>query len=143
MEPEIKVPTKVIVQVNVVAPLQKVWQCWTEPQSIVKWNHASDDWHTPMATNDLRVGGKFLSRMEAKDGSFGFDFEGVYDLVEINKCIQYTLGDGRQVKITFAENGNTTQVTETFDAENINSIDLQKTGWQSILNSFKKYTERV
>ena len=134
--------TKTIsIEATVNAPVEKVWKYWTGPEYIVKWNNASDDWHTPHAENDLRVGGKFLSRMEAKDGSFGFDFGGVYDEVKENKLIAYTLGDGREVKITFSAKGNETKVVETFEAENQNSIELQRGGWQSILDNFKKYTE--
>jgi uncharacterized protein YndB with AHSA1/START domain len=107
----------------------------------VKWNSASDDWHTTKSTNDLRAGGKFSSRMEAKDGSFGFDFEGVYDTVVINQLIEYTLGDNRKVTIQFSTIGNQTTVIETFDAETENSIDLQRNGWQAIMNNFKKYVE--
>jgi uncharacterized protein YndB with AHSA1/START domain len=111
------------------------------PEHITKWNSASDDWHTPYAENDLRTGGKFLSRMEAKDGSFGFDFGGVYDEVIPNKLIAYTMGDSRKVKVDFAANGNSTTVTTNFEAETENTIELQKNGWQAILNNFKKYVE--
>ena len=123
------------------APVAKVWEYWTKPEHITKWNNASDDWHTPRAENDLRTGGKFSSRMEAKDGSFGFDFGGVYDDVITNKYIEYTLGDGRKVKIDFTPEGSTTKVSESFEAETMNSVDLQKSGWQAILNNFKNYTE--
>ena len=134
--------TKTItVETTVNAPVEKVWECWTKPEHIVKWNNASDDWHTPRAENDLRTGGSFLSRMEAKDGSFGFDFGGVYDDVQENKYIEYTIGDGRKVKIDFTGEGNTTKVVESFEAENTHSIEMQRGGWQAILDSFKKYTE--
>jgi uncharacterized protein YndB with AHSA1/START domain len=106
------------------------------------WNYASDDWHSPFAENDLSVGGKFLSRMEAKDGSFGFDFSGVYDDVRINESISYTLDDGRKVSITFISQENETKIIQTFEAENTNPIELQKQGWQAILDNFKKYTEK-
>ncbi len=132
---------KVSVQITVVAPVDKVWKTWTTPDDIMRWNAASDDWHTTRATNDLQVGGKFMSRMEAKDGSVGFDFDGIYDKVNVNECIEYHLADDRKVKITFINQGNATQVSETFDTENSNSIELQKGGWQAILNNFKKYTE--
>lgn len=131
----------ITVETIVNAPVPKVWEYWTKPEHIKKWNNASDDWHTPHAENDLREGGSFSCRMEAKDGSFGFDFGGIYDAVRNNEYIEYTLGDSRKVKIIFAENGNTTQVTESFEAEDQNSIELQKGGWQSILDNFKKYTE--
>lgn len=126
---------------TVKAPVQKVWKFWSEPQHIQQWNNASDDWHTPHVENDLRVGGKFSARMEAKDGSYGFDFGGVYDSVKDNEHIAYTLGDGRKVDISFTPQGNETRVVETFDAETTHPIDMQRTGWQSILDNFKKYTE--
>lgn len=133
--------TTITVESMVNAPVEKVWQYWSMPEHITKWCAASDDWHTPRAENDLRVGGKFLSRMEAKDGSFGFDFGGVYDEVETNKVIAYTIGDGRKVKITFTSQGSTTKVVETFEAEDQNPIEMQRGGWQAILDNFKKYTE--
>src|ERR1051326_187314 len=133
--------TNITVEAIVNAPVEKVWELWTNPQHIIHWNNASDDWHTPRAENDLRVGGKFLSRMEAKDGSFGFDFGGEYNKVEQHKEIEYTIGDGRKVNITFVPQGNTTKLTETFEAEDTHSIEMQRTGWQNILNNFKKYAE--
>ena len=123
------------------APVEKVWNAWSNPEDIMKWNSASDDWHTPKAENDLRTGGKFLSRMEAKDGSWGFDFAGVYDNVEKFKVIEYTMGDGRRVEITFKPNGNNTHVVESFDAEETNPVDMQRMGWQAIMDNFKKYVE--
>ncbi len=131
----------ITVEATVNAPLEKVWKLWTTPEHIMKWNNASDDWHTPKAENDLRVGGKFLSRMEAKDGSFGFDFWGIYDEVKTNELIANTLGDGRKMKVVFTPQGNTTIVTETFEAEGENPVELQQQGWQAILNNFKKYAE--
>jgi len=123
------------------APIQAVWDLWTKPEHIVRWNSASDDWHTPRATNDLRKGGKFVSRMEAKDGSMGFDFEGEYDCVEPLKKIGYTMADGRRVNIYFEENESETILKETFDPENTNSLELQRDGWQAILHNFRKYAE--
>jgi uncharacterized protein YndB with AHSA1/START domain len=140
METENKTIT---VENTVKAPIEKVWEFWTRPQHIEKWNNASDDWHTPHAENDLRVGGKFVSRMEAKDGSFGFDFGGVYDVVKENECIEYTLGDGRKVKTFFTPTGNETKVAETFETESTHPVEIQKNGWQAILDSFKKYTETM
>ena len=131
----------ITVTTTVLAPAEKVWKLWTTPEHIIKWNNASDDWHTTHAENDLRIGGKFLSRMEAKDGSFGFDFIGIYDLVKENKLIEYTMGDGRKVIIVFTGIGNTTNIVETFEAENENSIEMQRSGWQAILDNFKKYAE--
>jgi uncharacterized protein YndB with AHSA1/START domain len=134
--------TKTItVEANVKAPVEKVWKLWTEPVHITKWNSASEDWHTPTAENDLRVGGKFSARMEAKDGSVGFDFGGVYDTVQVNREIAYTIGDGRKVRVLFTKQGNDTHVTETFEAENQNPLEMQRGGWQAILDNFKKYTE--
>lgn len=123
------------------APVSKVWTYWTEPKHIIIWNTASDDWHTPRAENDLRTGGKFLSHMAAKDGSFSFDFIGTYTEVILHKKIAYTMEDGRKAEIHFKENGNQTEIIETFDAETENSLELQQTGWQAILDNFKKYTE--
>lgn len=131
----------ITVQAIINASIEKVWKFWTTPEHITQWNNASDDWHTPRAENDLRTGGKFLSRMEAKDGTMGFDFEGEYINVLPLKLIEYKLGDDRRVSISFSETDNQTTVIETFDAENINSIELQKNGWQSILINFKSYTE--
>ena len=133
--------TKITIQITVNAPVEKVWIYWTDPQHIVNWNAASDDWHTPWAENDLRVGGRFASRMEAKDGSIGFDFAGVYDDVKTNELIAYTIGDGRRVEVKFTGEGNKTRVTESFEAEDVNSIEMQRGGWQAILNNFKKYVE--
>jgi uncharacterized protein YndB with AHSA1/START domain len=133
--------TIITVESAINAPLEKVWEYWTKPEYITKWNNASDDWHTPSAENDLRVGGSFVSRMEAKDGSFGFDFGGVYNAVRKNEYIEYTMDDGRKVKVTFSSQGNKTIVVETFEAESENSIDMQRGGWQAILDNFKKYTE--
>lgn len=133
---------KITVETTVKAPVEKVWKYWTESIHITKWNTASDDWHTPFAENDLRVGGNFLSRMEAKDGSFGFDFSGIYDEVKLHEVISYTISDGRKVKITFIDQENETKINETFDVETINSIELQQQGWQAILDNFKKYVEQ-
>jgi uncharacterized protein YndB with AHSA1/START domain len=134
-------PKTITVEANVKAPVEKVWKLWTEPVHITKWNSASDDWHTPSAENDLRVGGKFSARMEAKDGSFGFDFGGVYNTVKTHEEIAYTIGDGRKVQILFKKQGNETHVSETFEAENQNPMEMQRGGWQAILDNFKKYTE--
>jgi uncharacterized protein YndB with AHSA1/START domain len=134
---------KITVKTTVNAPVEKVWEYWTEPKHITKWNNASEDWHTPFAENDLRVGGKFLSRMEAKDGSFGFDLSGIYDEVNLHEVISYTLPDGRKVKIIFVGHENKTDIIETFHAETENSIELQQKGWQAILDNFKKYAEQT
>ena len=129
------------IQGTINAPVEKVWKLWTSPEHITKWNTASEDWHTTFAENDLRAGGKFLSRMEAKDGSFGFDFGGIYDEVKPNELIRYTLGDGRKVSVLFTANGNTTRIESSFEAEGTNPLEMQKNGWQAILDNFKKYAE--
>lgn len=131
------------IQTIVNAPIDKVWESWTSPKHIMQWNNADESWHTPSAENNLQVGGKFKSRMEAKDGSMGFDFEGVYEAVEINKLIQYVMTDGRNVRIDFKEIGNKIEITELFEAEEQHPIDFQRDGWQSILDNFKKYTEAL
>ena len=135
---------KVIVEVSadINAPVEKVWELWTSTEHIVQWNSASDDWHTPSAENDLRTGGKFSSRMEAKDGSMGFDFGGVYDEVKPFSLIAYTMGDGRTVKIEFEDKGGVTRVVENFEAESQNPVEMQQAGWQAIMNNFKKYAEK-
>lgn len=132
----------ITVETLVNTPIEKVWQFWTKPEHITQWNNASEDWHTTRSENDLRIGGKFLSRMEAKDGSFGFDFEGVYDEILINEKISYTLLDDRKVTILFSQIDNKVKITEIFGAENENSIELQRQGWQAILNNFKIYVEK-
>jgi uncharacterized protein YndB with AHSA1/START domain len=129
------------IQATIDAPVEMVWKTWTTPQDIMKWNSASDDWHTPNATNDLKTGGTFRYRMEAKEGSIGFDFYGVYTDIRLFEYIEYTLGDGRKVNIVFTPSGNQTSVVESFEPENTHSIDQQRNGWQAILNNFKMYTE--
>lgn len=138
-KPEKKVIT---VEAKVNAPVEKVWKLWTAPEHIIQWNNASDDWHTPKAENDLRVGGKFLSRMEARDGSAGFDFTGKYNKIELHKSIDYTMDDGRKVHITFDTAGKGTKITQSFEAEHTNSFEMQHTGWQAILDNFKNYSEK-
>jgi uncharacterized protein YndB with AHSA1/START domain len=131
----------ITVQATINVILEKAWAYWTTPAHIKKWNNASEDWHTPIAEVDLRVGGKFLSRMESKDGQMGFDFIGTYDEVKKMDRLSYTLEDGRKVKISFADKSNKTKIIETFESENIHTIELQRDGWQAILNNFKKYAE--
>ena len=143
METTTNATTKVTVEATVNAPVEKVWKTWSEPQHIKQWCAASDDWHAPKAENDLKTGGTFSTRMEAKDGSFGFDFGGVYDNVKKNELIEYTMGDGRKVRVAFTPSGDTTKIVETFDAETTNPVDMQRTGWQAILDNFKKYTESL
>lgn len=134
---------KLIITVTTTAnvPLEKAWKIWTTPEDICRWNTAAPEWHTPSATNDLRPGGSFSFRMEARDGSFGFDFGGIYDEVITGKKISYSLGDGRKVTVLFEETGNATQITESFEAESENSAELQQQGWQAILDNFARYAE--
>lgn len=132
---------KTTVETAVKAPLDAVWRAWTTPDDIMRWNAASDDWHTSAAAVDLRVGGAFSSRMEAKDGSMGFDFEGTYTEVVFQERIAYAMDDGRTVDVTFAAEGDAVRVRETFDAESTNPVDLQRQGWQAILDSFARYVE--
>jgi uncharacterized protein YndB with AHSA1/START domain len=132
---------KITVEILVKQTLEKVWNYWTGSEHIVKWNFASDDWHCPFAENDVQSGGKFKSTMAAKDGSFSFDFEGIYDEVIPQQKISYKMSDGRAVFIRFEQLGVQTKITETFDAETENPIELQQHGWQAILGNFKKYAE--
>lgn len=128
--------TKITVSATADAPVAKVWKAWNTPADIMQWNAADPSWHSPSSENDLRVGGKFKHRMEAKDGSFGFDFEGVYDKVEEHKEIAYTMPDGRKATTVFAEKDGKTDIATTFDAESENDPEFQKQGWQAILNNF-------
>jgi len=132
----------ITIEASIHAPVEKVWKLWTGTEHITKWNQASEDWHTTKAEQDLKPGGDFSFRMEAKDGSFGFDFGGKYNEVKTNELITYTLGDGRNVKVSFAKEGNATKIVQVFEAETVNSLEMQKNGWQAILNNFKKYTEQ-
>lgn len=132
---------KIIVAVTIDSTIDQVWNLWTETEYITQWNHASDDWHTPRATNDLKVGGKFLWRMEAKDGSMGFDFAGTYTAVIDHQLIKYELADGRNVVVEFNDLVDSIRVVETFQPETINSHEMQRAGWQAILNNFKEFVE--
>lgn len=133
--------TKITISALVKAPLEKVWDSWTKPEHITKWNFAIDTWHCPTVSNDLKVGGKYIARMEAKDGSFGFDFEAIYDAVIEKQELTYTMTDGRKATTIFVGKGSETSVTTTFDAESENPIEMQQQGWQAILDNFKKYVE--
>lgn len=133
--------TIITVSTTVNAPVQKVWECWTKPEHIVNWNNASADWCTPRAENDLRKGGRFSYRMEACDGSMGFDFTGEYTDVEPYREIAYLLEDGRKVRILFTEESGSTGITESFEAEGMHSAELQRSGWQAIVDNFKQYVE--
>lgn len=133
--------TYITVEAMVDAPLHDVWKAWTTPADITQWNFASPDWHCPMAENDLKAGGIFMSRMAAKDGSFSFDFSGTHDEVVHHAKISSTMGDGRKMSVVFTPIGNSTLVTESFNPESENTLELQKAGWQAILDNFKRYTE--
>lgn len=133
--------TKITVQATVSTDAKNAWECYTVPGHITQWNFADESWHCPRAENDLRVGGKYSARMEAKDGSWGFDFEAVYDEVVAGQRFTYTMGDGRQVTTTFEDLGGQTLVTTSFDAEGQNPVEMQQAGWQAILNNYKKYAE--
>ncbi|MCC6720969.1 MAG: SRPBCC domain-containing protein [Bacteroidia bacterium] len=132
---------KITIKAVIESDINKVWEYYTDPVHITKWNFASNDWECPTASVDLRVGGKMNSRMQAKDGSFGFDFEATYTEIILFEKIAYLIPDGRNVNINFNTNGNNTEVVLIFDAETINSLELQQKGWQAILDNFKNYTE--
>lgn len=131
-----------IVKTIIESDIKRAWDCFTMPEHIVQWNFASPEWHCPSAENDLRVGGKFCYRMEAKDGSFGFDFWGIYDEIIPYEKIAYTLGDNRKVEILFQVEDGKVIVIEDFETEKANSEELQRQGWQAILDNFKKHTEK-
>lgn len=133
--------TEITIKASISANRTKTWDFYTNPEHITKWNFASDDWMCPSAQNDLKVGGIYKARMEAKDGSFGFDFEAVYTELSEPESFTYELADGRQVAAFFNDTGDKTEVVITFDAENENPVEMQRNGWQSILNNFKKYVE--
>ena len=133
----------ITVETTVNAPVEKVWDAWSEPKHITQWCQASDDWHAPYADNDLRVGGQFKTTMAAKDGSFSFDFGGEYTKVDPSKTIEYTMGDGRKVQVYFTEEKGQSHIVETFEPESMNPVEMQRGGWQAILDNFKKYTESI
>jgi uncharacterized protein YndB with AHSA1/START domain len=133
----------ITVSAEVQGELEKVWNAWTSPAHIVHWNFADDSWHAPAAVNDLRVGGKFSYRMEAKDGSVGFDFSGVYLEIIEHVLIAYTMDDGRKARVSFEALGDSTVVTEVFEPETMNAPELQQTGWQMILDNFKRHAESL
>lgn len=133
----------ITIKTKVNALLQKAWESWTLPQHITQWNFASSDWHCPSSTVDLVVGGRFSSRMEARDGSFGFDFWGTYDEIVPLTLIRCTMGDGRKMEVLFTQEDDGVIVTETFETEDMNSAELQREGWQSILDNYKSHTETL
>ncbi len=134
---------KITIETLVNTSVEKIWEAWTKPEHVMQWNHASDDWHCPKATNDFRVGGKFSYTMASRDGKMSFDFEGIYTVVVLHKKISYRLGDERVVDVFFEKTRDIVKVVETFDAENIHSVEQQKNGWQAILNNFKMYSEKI
>ncbi|MEO6682025.1 MAG: SRPBCC domain-containing protein [Ginsengibacter sp.] len=131
----------ITIETRVHASIEKVWKFRTSPEHIIHWNHASEEWHAPREENDLRIGETFSFTMEAKNGSEGFDFTGTYDDIKENKTISYTISDGKKVSINFSEDSDQTKITETFEAEKSHPVDMQKAGWQAIMDDFKKYTE--
>ena len=131
----------IAVQTVVNAPIARVWECWNKPEHITGWAFASDDWEAPSAENDLRAGGRFKTAMAANDKSAGFDFTGTYTAVQEHRLIEYDIDDGRHVKVEFAESPQGVQVTETFEPENTYPKEVQRSGWQAILDNFKKYAE--
>ena len=133
---------KITVSTHVATPINQAWEYWTRPEHIVRWNYASDDWHCPSAENDLKIGGVFRSTMAARDGSMQFDFAGMYDDVVLHKIISYSMPDGRQVFVMFEESDGHTIVTERFDPDSSHPVDMQRAGWQAILDNFKKYAEQ-
>lgn len=132
---------KITISTTVNSDLETVWNAITNPTDIIQWNHASDDWECPHSENDLRVGGRFLFRMAAKDGSSSFDFNGTYTVVEPLKSYAYVMEDGREVEVLFEETAEGVRVTETFDPENESPEEMQRAGWQAILDNFKKHVE--
>ncbi len=133
----------ITIQTTVSAPIEKVWECWTQPEHITQWAFASDDWEAPSAENDIRTGGRFKTVMAAKDKSTSFDFTGIYSAVKEHALIKYDMEDGRQVKNTFEQTPEGVRIVTVFDPENENSEELQRSGWQAILDNFKKHVENV
>lgn len=132
---------RITIEAKVNVPVEQVWKYWNTPTDVMQWNSADPNWHSPSSEIDLKVGGRFKHRMEAKDGSFGFDFEGIYDKIIPNKEITYTMGDGRKSTTLFTEKEGGTLIQTTFDSETVNTPEVQKQGWQAILNSFVRYAE--
>ena len=136
-----KIAGAITVQTTINAPIARVWDCWNKPDHITGWAFASNDWEAPNAENDLRVGGKFKTAMAAKDKSAGFDFTGTYTAVKLNELIEYDIDDGRHVRVEFMPTPNGTRVTETFDPDREYPQEMQRSGWQAILDNFKKHVE--
>ncbi len=134
---------KITIKTQVKGNVQQVWNAYTNPQHIINWNFATPEWHCPAATNDLRIGGEYFTRMEAKDGSFGFDFKAIYKEVKPEQSFVYVLEDGREVSVSFTPQGDTTEIVIVFDPESQNPIEMQQAGWQAILDNFKRYAENL
>jgi len=134
-------PQQITVETTIAAPTEKVWNYWTAPEHITQWCHASEDWHAPFASNDVKVDGKFKTTMASKDGVMSFDFEGIYTAVEPQRLLAYTMADGRTAEIIFSREGDGTKVTESFDPESTHDREMQKGGWQAILDNFRKHVE--
>ena len=131
--------TPITIETTIAVPVEIVWQLWTDPEHITQWNNASPDWRTPSSENDVRPGGKFKATMAAKDGSVSFDFEGTYSEVVENQLIKYNIADGRAVTVIFEDLDEETKITETFEPESTNPVEMQRGGWQAILDNFKTY----
>ena len=134
---------KIAIEDTINTAPEKTWELYNTPEHVQQWNNASPDWHTPRAENNLTKGGKFCYRMEARDGSFGFDFSGMYQKIVPEKFLEYSMDDGRLVEVTFGSKGEKADIRIIFEAESINSLELQRDGWQAILNNFKRYAEQV
>ncbi|MDP9956085.1 uncharacterized protein YndB with AHSA1/START domain [Epilithonimonas hungarica] len=135
---------KLTVTTEINKPINDVWNFFNNPEHIVNWNFAHESWECPLAKNDLKVGGRLEVRMQAKDGSFGFDLVGIYDEVKDNESIKYHFEDGREIEVIFEKlSDNKTRVTEKFDPENQNPLEMQQQGWQAILDNFKNYSESI
>lgn len=134
---------KITIKTQVKGDVEQVWNAYTNPQHIINWNFATPEWHCPAATNDLRIGGEYLARMEAKDGSFGFDFKAIYKELTPEQSFVYVLEDGREVSVSFIPQVDTTEIVIVFDPESQNPIEMQQAGWQAILDNFKRYAESL
>ncbi|WP_327983977.1 SRPBCC domain-containing protein [Bergeyella porcorum] len=132
---------KITIKTQVKGDVQQVWNAYTNPQHIINWNFATPEWHCPATANDLRIGGEYFTRMEAKDGSFGFDFKAIYKELTPEQSFVYVLEDGREVSVSFIPQVDTTEIVIVFDPENQNPIEIQQAGWKAILDNFKRYAE--
>ena len=134
---------RITIETTINKPVVPVWNSWTDPKHVINWNFATDEWHCPKATSDFNEGGHFSYTMASKDGKMAFDLEGVFDMIQPMKRIEYTLSDGRKVSIIFEKiSEQQTRVEQSFEPESINDPEMQRLGWQAILNNFKKFTEK-